>query len=207
MMESQLFGSTTTHKDWIVVDDPRGKWGEGSLVDSGRANQLRGRGITLLPVHPELFRSSGAGGFFKRSWGSGFPLSSDVPRYVCPIVIALDATRTTRIETGISQTVSAIHWVARVVAPDAEGPRAGQIRLASDSSQHLSRYAPTVPNKSTAVDFAQLGPADKAGGWTVTGSVLVAPPIPGHYGFGLYGMGPGMSVRWIAASAVFSVTA
>jgi hypothetical protein len=197
-------GGLEAHEHWIVVDDPRQKWGEGSLVDAGRRRQLASRGITLLPVCPEMFRSSGVGGYFRRSWGSGYPLPGTVPMYVCPVTLAMDATRTQRLDVGVAQVMVQVHWAARIAPLEgAQAPHRGQIRLASDSSQQLARHAPAVPNKATVIVFEALGEPDKRGGWTVHGSMLATPPMPGHYGFGLFGTGPGLAVRWIAASATY----
>jgi hypothetical protein len=197
-------GSIEAHEHWIVVEDPRQKWCEGSLVNSERRRQLSAKGILLLPVCPEMFRSSGVGGYFRRSWGSGYPLPGNVPMYVCPVTLAMDATRTQRLDVGVAQVMVRVHWVARIAPLEGSSAgRLGQIRLASDSSQQLSRHAPAVPNKSTVIDLGQLGEPDKRGGWTVHGSMLATPPMPGHYGFGLFGMGAGFAVRWIAASATY----
>jgi hypothetical protein len=93
------------------------------------------------------------------------------------------------------------------VVPAREGVQpTGQVRLASDSSQALSRHAPAVAGKSSVVQFEGVGAADRRGGWTIGGRLLATPPGPAHYGFGLFGVGPGLAVRWIAASVTFTPT-
>lgn len=206
MTQAQVALGVETHEDWIVVDDPRGKWGEGSLLKLSQAKQLRAKDVSVLPVHPELFRSSGVGGFFKRSWGSGYPLSDTVPMYQCPVTLALDHTRTARLDTGVAQVAAEVHWVARVVPREEDAQPTGQVRLASDSSQQLAKHAPAVAGRSSVVNLQELGPPDKRGGWTVRGKLLVTPPMGGHYGFGLFGVGPRLAVRWIAASVTFTPT-
>jgi hypothetical protein len=196
-----------SHPDWIVVDDPSGEWNEGSLVDAVRAKQLSSRGVTLLPVVPEYFRMSGVGGYFHRSWGSGFPLSNNVPMFAAPITIYADPTRVGRTAAGTSTTISSVlNWRARIVnigEEKGEGAVYGTLRMAADTGQSHSRYATVVPGSSRVVDIGKLGKPEKdrnQWGWTVGGDVTVNVPNPGHFGFGLYGMGPGLAIAWIAAS-------
>jgi hypothetical protein len=193
--------SGETHKDWIVVEDPTGEWWEGALTDAARARQLAGRGVVLLPVVPEFFRVSGVGGYFSRSFGSGFPLSRTVPMFAAPCTVALDSTKVQRVATGSIVTTSELHWRARLV-PVGEAPESlqGTIRMASDSAQSLARFAPVVPGTSGVIDVAKLGKPDERGSWMVGGKLQASCPSPGHYGFSLYGYAPGLAVAWVACS-------
>lgn len=193
--------SGETHKDWIVVEDPSGEWWEGALCDAPRARSLAGRGVVLLPVVPDFFRISGVGGYFRRSWGSGFPLSRTVPMFAAPCVVALDSTKVARVATGSIVTTSEVHWRARLVpVGDAPESLAGTLRMASDSAQSLARFAPVVPGTSQIIDVAKLGKPDERGGWMVGGKMQTSAPSAGHYGFSLYGYAPGLAVAWVAVS-------
>ena len=69
----------------VVVDDPSGQYWEGALVKGREGHILRSRGVIVLPVDPRMFRFSGIGGYMKRSWGAGFPLTNVVPALNCPL--------------------------------------------------------------------------------------------------------------------------
>lgn len=192
--------TNSAHKDWIVVEDPKGDWFDGALVDATRAQQLAARGVTLLPVLPGYFRSSGVGGFFKRGWGSGHPLSRDNSAMHCPILLYLETQRP-GIGSKINQSI--VHWRARVVG-EKDGRRLGQLRLVADTAQATAQNAHIAQGLAKPVDFAQVGAPDERGGWTVGGEVQLNVPMSGHYGFALYGTGPGLRVTWAAASVTLT---
>jgi hypothetical protein len=181
--------------DWIVVDDPLGEFSEGSLIGAARRAQLSARGVCTLPVPVAMMRQSGVGGYFRRGWGSGYPLSPVLPKLHCPILLFIEppSARATQVH---------LHWRARVVSP-ADGPTpSGSLRIAVDTGQVNATHAHI--SRASAVDMGRLGPRDARGGWTVGGEELVNVPMRGHYGFGLYGAGPGMRVAWAAASVTLT---
>lgn len=209
-MDSLAMHATSgeTHKDWIVVNDPAGEWWEGALCDATRARTLAGRGVVLLPVVPEFFRLSGVGGYFRRSWGSGFPLSRTVPMFAAPCTVALDSTKVQRVATGSLVTTSEVHWRARLV-PVGEAPESlqGSLRMASDSAQSLARFAHPVAGTSQVIDVTKLGKADDRAGWLIGGKMQLSCPSPGHYGLSLYGYAPGLAVAWVACSVTMGTVA
>lgn len=171
----------------VVIEDPEGKFWEGELVDGQRVNELHARGVALLPVHPELFKLSGVGGFSKRSWGKGESLDGFVPRIVCPLTIHT-----------LGDPFRSIHWAARL-----EGkPGQGIARIAADAGRGNMARAVVADDRfqANAVDIAKLGRPDPAGGWTVYGRANLHVPGEGFYGLGLYGFAPGMRVVWLAAT-------
>ena len=187
-----------THiKQFIVVEDPKGTFYEGSIVDSRRAAQLEAQGVTLLPVMPEMFELSGVGGYFRRSWGAGFPLDTPHPVMAAPMMLYCDPEH------------PGLHWRARIEPSEAralvmasgDGLYNGQggLRIAADSGQrtpHSSRLMPVGPN----VDVTKLGKPDARGGWTVGGRATIQCASAGHYGFALYGNALGLRVLWAAMS-------
>jgi hypothetical protein len=178
-------------EQWIVVEDPEGHYFEGSLVDAGKAQQLERRGVALLPVNPELFRQSGAGGYFKRAWGSGWPLDALHPKIHAPVVLFCDPDHVV------------LHWMARLTATpeflNAGGSWTGQLQIAVDTSQRTPFHA-GLTDTGTAVSAKDLGTPDRDGGWTVRGRGTISCRTEGHHGFALYGYAPGLRVLWVAVS-------
>ena len=181
---------------WIVVEDVTGDWWTGAVVDAVRAKQLEARGVALLPVVPDLFRTSGVGGFHYRPWGSGISLATSVPRMAAPLTLY-----------GV-QELTMLHWKARLV-PDAEllkrveagetGVFDGQLKIASDSSQALvdkMGLVDSAPVEARTLDKRHLS----NGGFVVGGQAPARVPGPAHYGVALYGAMRGMRVAWAAAS-------
>lgn len=174
---------------WIVVEDPKAEYLEGSLVDDEQARRLEHRGVILLPVVPDLFRSSGVGGYHRRHWGAGWSLNTITPRITAPLTIYASA--------GLPM----LHWRAKLVlvgAPDA--PLEGFLRFASDPSQAMPLKAGLGPDCAVNVREAFTPAVRAAGSLIVGGSVRASLPSDGHYGFGLYGTAPGLSVAWAAVS-------
>jgi hypothetical protein len=189
------------HPEWIVVEDPRREWNEGSLVEAAKARQLASRGVTLMPVVTRYFRE-GDGGFFKRAWGSGYPLSRDTPRLHCPMVVHLDPSVPTH---GVNRgSTCVVHWRARLVSGEPGTRRQGQLRLSFDTGQSVVQQVTFAPGYGGPVNLATIGEPDERGGWTIGGENQANVPLRGHYGFGLYGMGPGLLVTWAALSVTLT---
>ena len=179
------------HKHHVVVDDPTGQYYEGSLVEPVRAEQLRTKGTALLPVDPNLFLSSGVGGYFRRGWGSGWPFVGAHPMMHAPLLLLCDERHTW------------LHWCARLVRSDAGPIQPGQLRIAADPGQHTAGRIAKLRIEGLPIDVQKLGPVDPArGGWVVGGTAALTIGAEGHYGFSLWGYAPGMSVVWVAASVV-----
>lgn len=180
----------------VVIWDPAGEYWDGAIVDGARANQLRARGVSLLPLSPELVKLSGVGGYQKRSWGSGWPLGYVAPRMCCPLTLRLEAS------------TREVHWMARLTAEEQDLARVregrrfeGVLRFAPDPGQ-VGCLASGPILKMEPVNVQALGPPDEYGGWTVGSGGPATFGQAGHYGFGLYGMAPGLRVVWAAASIV-----
>ncbi len=181
-----------SNNSWVVVHDPEGKFWPGAVVDALRANQLRPRGVALLPVVPQLFKLSGVGGYAKREWGAGWPMDEAVPRIHSPLTMYCVGEHTK------------FHWLARLVADQRFGAGAtfdGSLRLAADHNQPNPLKVGLAPDPTRpSVDMRALGAPDVRNGWTVGGHATAKVPQDGHYGFGLYGSAPGLRVAWAAIS-------
>lgn len=178
----------------VVVWDPAGKYWEGALVDAAKARvfAMPPHNVVMLPVIPDLFRASSVGGWSKRAWGAGVPLSTTAPRMAAPLTLWMDPK------------VRGMVWRARLV-PDV-GPRparyGGVLRFAADSGQRMPFTAAFRELTDHPVALEKLGEPDAHGGWTVGGEGVVSAPSEGHYGFSLYASAPGLRVVWVAASTV-----
>lgn len=180
----------------VVAWDPSGEYWEGSLVAAGAEGAMRLRGAVLLPVDPELFRMSGIGGYFRRSWGAGWPLDHLAPRSCCPATLFVPALHRT------------LHWRLRLV-PDAawavaasKGERftQGQLTVAADVSRAGGHRAGVTPSRSP-YQADELGKTDGHGGWTVEGHAILHPPADSYYEFSVYGTMPGVRAAWFAVSS------
>lgn len=180
------------NNSWVVVQDPDGKFWPGAIVDAARANQLRPRGVTLLPVVPALFKLSGVGGYAKREWGSGWPMDETVPRMHSPLTMYCTTELTN------------FHWAARLVAAPEHGPGAkfqGTLRFAADPGQPLAMKVGLTPDPARpSIDVCKLGPPDVHNGWTIGGTATARVPGDGHYGFAIFGTAPGLRIAWAAIS-------
>jgi hypothetical protein len=184
----------------VVIWDPSGEYWEGGIVDAEVATPLRGRGVATLPVESNLVGRSAVGGWFKKAWGSGWPLGTSSPRLTCPMVlyVARDANPSVA-------TARRLYFAARLV-PDAETLEAvgqgkqlsGMLRFSPDSGQP-GTFSGGVGD-ATAVDPKQLPPPDERGGWTVYGQARVSSPVDGMLGLGIYASAPGLLVAWAAVS-------
>ena len=180
----------------IVIDDPKGDYWDGSLVDEQTARIIEARGGCCLPCVPELFKRAGVGGFFKRAYGAGWPLDFPAPRMFCPLTIWVD------------QRYRDLHWRARLLpaegacTPDGvliPNRLQGGLRLTADGG-HTNAFQSSVSIRGNSPDAASLGPRDKEGGWTVGGHAIIQPSQDGFFSFSLYGAMPGLRVAWAALS-------
>ncbi len=178
-------------KHYVVLEDPNGTYWPGALIESERrANMLRSDGVVLLQCEPLLFSRSGVGGFYKRAWGSGIPLSNLQPKMIVPMTIF------------VSREFQQLHWCVRLVKDDELKHIEqfnGLLRLSADNSQpgaHVSGLG--QPKKAIALD--DLGAPDANNGWTVFGMNEVRPDADGLMGLSFYGMAPGLRLVWAAIS-------
>lgn len=179
---------------YIVVEDPENRYFEGSLIDPKRAAPLQARGVAMLPCCPTLFGRSGAGGYFKRSWGAGWPLDAQHPMIAAQMVLFCGPEH------------PGLHWVARL-APSEEArindesgfKVQGQLRIAADSGQRTPNNCRLTP-VDRPIDCSRLGKPDARGGWTVRGKATIHCSSEAIYGFALYGHAPGLRVLWAAIS-------
>jgi len=200
---------------FIVVEDPKGEFWEGALVDEMNAQALRAREVVLLPVIPDLFRRSGVGGFHKRAWGSGWSVDHFSPRVICPLTMYC-AQYTDENHRALSQ----LNWAAKIVLTDEIKARLkighpdllpGFLKITSDASQFSPFKAGVVP-KTDRDDRVGDRPAEllfkdlvtykqkEDGMLVLTGKATLTIPGDGYYGFGLYAMGTGLKVVWLAVS-------
>lgn len=181
----------------IVVWDPEGKYWEGSLVSDATSDRIKGRGGATLPVDPALFQLSGVGGYFKRSWGAGWPCEHSIPKMFCPMTLFI--TPEHRI----------LHWVARIVPDENHAHQAeskgidgpGTLTIMSYTARANTYTAPVTP-ETQVQQLRLLGATDKLGGWTVGGRAIANPSVEGNHAFALYGAAQGIRVAWAALSVV-----
>ena len=177
----------------IVLDDPEGVFWEGGIITEERLRSIAGgasagkgaREVATLPVEPVLFGANAIAGYFRRGWGGGYPLATDIPKVHCPMALFL------------SQRHRTVNWKARIL-PTKGAQIGGLLRLAQDSSQHHSLAGGLSASDNTPVDLGTLGEPDSRGGWTIGGKAQIHAPSDGFAGFGLYGTGRGLRVLWAA---------
>jgi hypothetical protein len=187
---------TQTH---VVIFDPRDEYWEGALVNLETAHVLRSRRVVTLPVNPALINKSAVGGYYRRSWGSGWLLADSIPRMHCPIVLYASPSEV------VGQ--GRLDFAARLV-PDApyvgrarEGMKfAGAIRITAESGQPYSHSGGFSPDHDTCYDIAKLPPIDEDGGWTIQGGAQLNVPGDGFFSAALYGAAAGLRVVWLAVS-------
>lgn len=190
-----------TQTSHVVLEDPRGEFWEGALVSLEIALVLRSRGVATLPIASALLARSSVGGYFKRAWGSGWPLSSVLPQMHCPMILwAAVGTQ--------NEPLRRINFAARLV-PDPEvlaavrrgAKLAGAIRIAAESGQPGAFSGGLSPDVDTAVDANDLtGKLDEFDGWTVYGGANLNVPSDGFFAAAIYGSIPGLRVAWAAVS-------
>lgn len=187
--------SELSNNDRIVVWDPEQTYQEGALVTATQAKPLEVRGVVMLPCVPMLFARAGVGGFSKRAWGAGVPLSGHTFRHVCPLTLFLDPT------------FKILHWVARLVpeankldaALDGQFAPEGSLRFAADQTQR-GGFAAACTALQAPPTGKELGKADQFGGWSIGGRARVDTVSEGYYGFSLFGALADVRVSWLAAS-------
>lgn len=186
------------HETYIVIEDPENQYYEGSLIEAQKAAQLEARGVITLPVMPELFKKSAAGGFFKRAWGSGWPLDALHPKMTSQMTLFCDPVH------------NCLHWKAKLVPTDEflalpAAQRQGQLQIVADTGQRTPYNASVVPIDRPVL-IRELGARSPASttaastSWVVGGRATIACQVEGHYGFAIYGHAPGLRVLWAAVS-------
>lgn len=190
----------------VVVWDPSGEYWDGALVDPGTAEVLRTRKVATLPVEPGYIAMSAVGGWFKRSWGSGWPLGTTGPKMTCPLTLfvpSMDPSPAARSPKILNFCARLVPSDAQVLAAVREAGRldvSGTIRLAPDSSQPWTHTGGIGARQDTVTELGQLGALDDYDGWTVYGKATITSPKDGFLGLGLYGSGPGLAIAWAAVS-------
>lgn len=180
---------------FIVVEDPKGEYWEGAVVNQEYATVLKSRGVALLQVEPHLFRASAIAGFFKRAWGSGWPLDALAPRMHCPMTLYA------------FKELQALHWAARIVPASqavadqmAEGKGVGTLRFTGDTGQCVGFAGGIMNTGGCYIEAQKLGKPDERGGWTVGGSTVLQVQTEGLFACALYGAAAGLRVVWAAVS-------
>lgn len=185
----------------VVIWDPNGEYWEGGLVESSISDALRSRGVATLPTEAGLVSRSAIGGWAKRAWGSGYPISTSTPRMACPVILHVAKVDQTG---GVSfRRLSAVARLVPDTVEDAAhvrdgGKLSGHLRLAGDTSQ-VGTYAAGL-FEPRVIDARELGPLDVNGGWTVYSESGINVGVDGYVAVGLYGAIPGARVAWAAVS-------
>jgi len=188
-------------ESYVVIWDPSDEYWEGGIVDAELARgPLRGRGVATLPVERNLVGRSAVGGWFKKAWGSGWPLGTNSPRLTCPMMLWV-----ARDSNPAVAYARRLYFAARLV-PDAETleavrqgrPLSGMIRFSPDSAQPGTHSGGV--GETTSIDPKELKAPDEYGGWTVYGQARVSSPVDGMLGLGIYASAPGLLVAWSAVS-------
>ncbi len=155
---------------------------------------LEARGLVALPVDPELFLVSGVGGFYKRSYGSGWPLNASTPRFLCPALLY------------VTREHHKLSWAMRLVrdgAADAREQYVGLLRLTRDTAQIAGLaggFSGNDPQNKNLVDVSKLGAPDDEDGWTVRGDGTLMSSGEGLLALSVYGNAPGLAVQWLAVA-------
>jgi hypothetical protein len=187
---------TQTH---VIIQDPAREYWEGGLVEGEVALVLRARGVITLPIEPALLQKSALAGYYRRSWGSGWPLSLSIPRMHCPMVLYAAPSDT----PGQGRLNAVLRLVpdADAIRPVRKGARlAGFLQLAAESGQPGSHSGGFQPDVDTRIDVQALGPLDADDGWTVYAGGQLNVPADGFFSCALYGAAAGLRVAWCAIS-------
>jgi len=183
----------------VVIYDPKDEYWEGALIEPEVAHLIRARKAITLPIEPEHLHRSAVGGYYRRAWGSGWPLSASLPKMHCPIILFASPSYV----PGSGRLNVAVRLV-----PDIEvlpfllsgGKLSGAIQIAAESGQPGAHSGGFAPAEDTRVDVAQLGPMDEEGGWTVYAGGHLNVPGEGFFSCALYGAAAGLRVAWCAVS-------
>ena len=187
----------------VVLWDPSDEYWEGALVDPQVATLLRARHVATLPIEQDLIGRTAIAGYFKRSWGSGWPLGSKVPTLACPLVLYVQ-----RDPNPAVPSPRRLNFAARLVAENPEvlsharegGGMSGMIRFAADSGQRGAHAGGVGGDQDSLIDVSKIGKPDELDGWTIYGGAKVNAPIDGFIGLALYSQAPGLRVAWAAVS-------
>lgn len=179
------------HEHEIVIEDPVGDYWEGAIVPVTTAHVLRARGVISLPIASGLVTRGGACGYYRRSWGAGWPLDSDQPRMQAPAL--LNIVRDERFRR--------ICWAARLrprTGVDASALEAGAsfdgaIQLIGDSGQ--SGIMGAAVGRMLEQGFMEALSKD---GGVIFGSHALEIAREGPGGLALYGRARGLRLEWLA---------
>jgi hypothetical protein len=188
----------------IVVHDPEDQFWEGALIETEAAAGLRARGVVTLPIAPAIVTRSAVSGYFRRSWGSGWPLGGTVPKRICPMMLYVMRG----VEPASAVGLRTINWAARLV-PENEQVKAqleggmkltGTVQLVADSGQPGASSGGFGATPETAVQMNKMGPMDLFDGWTIYGRGTINTPSDMLFSCALYGAVLGVKVSWAAVS-------
>jgi hypothetical protein len=173
---------------------------EKQLVDIRAAD-----GIELLPVDLDLLSRSPIGGYFRRSYGEGLVLDSNLPKRFVGATLFL------------SQYCQMIYWKAEIVAMQDVALRIreragnaleleGSLTLIADTAQHTP-FGHVGLKAPSPFDFRQLQrqklEVEKSMTpytWVIGGQAPIYVPQDGIYGLALYGRAMSFRLNWFAVT-------
>jgi hypothetical protein len=168
----------------IVVFDHLGIVAPGDVITDIDRNRIES--AVTLPFDPKLQQLNAVGGYAKREFGAGIPMSGGRPRALAGFTFY--ATRDCK----------KLEWVARVV-PNAPGKEiTGVINFAIDTTQHGAHSFSL--SDTGAAQRPQDSPLDRWGGWTVRGRAAAHFNQDGFFGAAVYGAVFGCRLLWAAVA-------
>lgn len=176
-------------RNFVVINDPDANYWQGAIIERNTAHVLERRGVIMLPCEPELISKGALGGFYFRSWGSGYPLQTS-QSMGCPMAIYCEPQYTK------------LHWKACIIVPEktrAEG-LTGTLALANDNTQQGIVCGGIVGpmGVDSVIDLSRLKEPDKNGAHIIGATISASCDRPGIHALCLYGYGRGARVAWVA---------
>lgn len=169
----------------ICAHDPSNPGNVGAVFfakEQRTIDRAAAEGAIFLPLESNLLRMFSLGGFVRRDWGWGWPMSLNRPESAAPTVL--------QVRAGDSQ----IHWVAELGTPEGY-PARGKVQLA------LTRNAAGA----LAPGFSQVAQPDafelkKDATLIVRGTAQLNTLIDGFVALHLWGTCSNVRVYWMAVS-------
>lgn len=183
----------------VVVEDPTHEYWDGGLVTDRDAAVIASRGGTCLPVEPEVVRTGGVNGWYKRSYGAGWPLETKFPTLACRMVLGMrPGNWRVHCAYRLLPGPEVLELVAQPALLAARFP--GTLGLVGDTGQP-GIHSPRVKPDRDVLTTSMLGPMDRNKGWTIQAPAAATTERDGAHGFALYGSMPGgFRVAWVALS-------
>lgn len=181
--------SSSTAKHHIICFDPKGEYAPGAIVDAVEAAELQAAHVATLPIDAEAVTHGGpVAGFFMRQWGAGWPLSSNIPKVCCPMMVQ------------VHQDARELHWVAHIVRDPAyaqdEVTWSGLLHLTLQPGIHGGALGIVGATGVSALPTEE----EPGGGWLVGGSLNTTCSSEGYASLAFYAAAPGYAVAWAAVS-------